>query len=135
MKKLLSTRYSAGGFNLSMLLLRLVFGLLMLKHGMGKLMNFSTLQGTFYNFLGMGPKAGLLLTIFAEVFCSLFIVLGLFTRLAAIPLIILTFVIIFSVGKNKPILDSELAILFCTAYIVLLFCGPGKVSVDSLMKN
>ena len=85
--------------------------------------------------MGLGPRTGLLMTLFAELFCSLFIMLGLFTRFAAIPLIILTLVIIFSVNKTKTLPESEVAILYLSAFIFLLFCGPGRISVDSLMKN
>ncbi len=74
--KILSTKYGAGAFNFSMLFLRVVFGLLMIiKHGYDKMMKFSTLQYPFYNFLGLGTKISLVLAIFAEVLCALFIVL------------------------------------------------------------
>jgi putative oxidoreductase len=135
MKKILSIHYSSGAFNFSMLLLRLSFGLLMLlKHGMDMLMNFSTLQAKFYNFMGIGSRFSLILAIFAEVFCSLFIILGLFTRLACIPLIIFLCVAIFSYYKNSPWGEMELSIIYLTAFITLLFCGPGKISVDGMMR-
>jgi putative oxidoreductase len=135
MKKLLSIRYSAGAFNFSMLLLRLSFGLLMLaQHGMPKLMKFSELSNGFYDPIGMGSKTALILAIFAEVFCSFFVILGLFTRLAVIPLIILMCVAFF--GANKGVVGTgELALLYLTVYVVLLFLGPGRVSVDGMIKK
>jgi putative oxidoreductase len=135
MKKLLSIRYSAGAFNFSMLLLRLSFGLLMLaQHGMPKLMKFSELSTGFYDPIGMGSKAALILTIFAEVFCSFFVILGLFTRLAVVPLIILMCVAFF--GANKGVVGTgEMALLYLTVYVVLLFLGPGRVSVDGMIKK
>src|SRR4051794_19793443 len=115
MKKLFSVNYSAISFNLSMLLLRLSFGLLLLiKHGMVKLMNFSVLQNNFYNFMGLGSKISLMLAIFAEVLCSLFVILGLFTRLTVIPLIITMIVAIYGANTGKPLIESELAILYLT---------------------
>jgi putative oxidoreductase len=117
-----------------MLLLRLSFGGLMLfNHGLNKLMKFATLQNEFYNFLGIGSRTSLLLNLFAEIFCSLLVVLGLFTRVAVIPLIIAMLVVIFSVDAKKPFLESELAILFFTAFVTLLLCGPGKISIDGMM--
>jgi putative oxidoreductase len=135
MKRLLSIRYSAGAFNFSMLLLRLSFGLLMLaQHGMPKLMKFSELSNGFYDPLGMGSKTALILAIFAEVFCSFFVILGLFTRLAVLPLIILMCVAFF--GANKGAVGTgELAIVYLTVYVVLLFLGPGRVSVDGMIKK
>jgi len=136
MKKLLSISYSNGAFNFSMLLIRISFGAMMLlKHGLPKLMKFATLQNEFYNFLGIGSRFSLILNLFAEVFCSLFLILGLFTRLTVLPLIIAMLVVIFGVDKGKPLAESELAILFLTAYITLLFCGPGRISVDGMINK
>jgi len=136
MKKLLSVQYSAGAFNFAVLLLRLGFGIIMLaNHGLDKLMNFSEIQNRFYSFMGMGPKFSLVLAIFAEVFCSMFVVLGLFTRLAVVPLIITMLVAIFGANATEPLLKSEVALLYLTAYIVLLFVGPGRISIDGMMKG
>ena len=136
MKRLLSINYSTGAFNFSMLLLRVVFGLLILiKHGYDKLINFSTLQYKFYNFFHLGLKTPLVLAIFAEFFCGLFIVLGLFTRLAVIPLIITMLVAVFGAEAGKPLVDSELALLYLGAFVTLLFCGPGKVSIDGMINK
>jgi putative oxidoreductase len=135
MKKLLSIRYSAGAFNFSMLLVRLVFGILMIvQHGMPKLMDFEKKASDFYDPIGIGSQASLVLVLFAEIFCSFFIVLGLFTRIAVIPLIILMTVAFF--GRHAGSLgQGEQALLYLTAYIVLLFCGPGRASVDGMIKK
>ena len=136
MKRILSIKYGAGVFNFSMLLLRVVFGLLIIiKHGYFKLQNFSTIQNNFYNFLGLGMKTSLVLSIFAEVLCALFVVLGLFTRFAAIPLVITMLVAIFGANTDKPLLESELALLYLGAFSTLVFCGPGKISVDGLINK
>jgi putative oxidoreductase len=134
MKRLLSINYSAVAFNFSMLLLRLVFGIMVLvNHGYMKMTNFASLEPKFYNFLGMGTKATLLLSIFAEVFCALFIVLGLFTRFAAIPLVITMLVAVF--GTGKPLIESELALLYLAAFTTVLFCGPGRISIDGMINK
>ena len=132
MKKLLSTKYSAGAFSTAMLVLRLGLGILMMMHGYDKLVHFGAKQNTFMNFLGTGSTLTLALVVFAEFFCSVFIVLGLFTRLATIPLIITTCVIIFKVNHGHVFLDDETAPLYLTGYLVLLLVGPGKASVDGM---
>ena len=122
-----SIDFSTTGFNIAMLLLRISFGaILMLKHGFDKVRTFDTLQHTFYNFIGLGSKASLILALFAEIFCSLLVVMGLFTRWACLPLIFTMLVIIFGHDAGKDLMDSELAIFNLTAFFVLLFCGPGK---------
>ncbi len=136
MKRILSIKYGSGAFNFSMLLLRVFSGIFMLvNHGYLKMMNFSDMQTKFYSFLGMGSKASLVLAIFAEVFCALFIILGLFTRLAAIPLVITMLVAIFGAGANKPLLEMEQAFLYLGVFLTLLFCGPGKLSIDGMINK
>jgi putative oxidoreductase len=133
MKKLLSTKYSAGAFNAAMLILRLGVGIMMMMHGYDKLVHFSSLQHKFMNFMGMGSTVSLTMVVFAEFFCSLFLILGLFTRLASIPLIIATCVMVFKAHNGDVFGDGETAALYLTAYLVLLFVGPGRVSVDSMI--
>lgn len=131
-----SILYSTASFNIAMLFLRISFGvLLMLKHGFEKVRNLDNLQSTFYSFLGMGPKASLILALFAEIFCSLLVVMGLFTRWACLPLLVMFLVIIFGHDAGKGLMDSELAIAYFTAFLVLLFCGPGRISVDGMINK
>jgi putative oxidoreductase len=133
MRKLLSTKYSPGVFNSAMLILRLGVGILMMMHGYDKLVHFGDLQQKFMNFMGIGSSWSLALVVFAEFFCSLFLILGLFTRLAAIPLIIATCVMVFKAHKGDVFGDGETAALYLTTYLVLLFVGPGRVSVDTMI--
>jgi putative oxidoreductase len=129
-----SISYSSMAFNIAMLLLRLCFGaVLMVKHGFAKVMNFTTLEHTFYNFLGLGPKFSLILILFAEIFCSLMIVLGLFTRWACVPIIFAMLIVIFGNDAGKDLLDSELALFYLSAFVTILFCGPGSISVDGMI--
>lgn len=133
MKKLLSTKYSAGAFNFAILVLRLVFGVLIMHHGYDKLIHFGEWHSTFMNFLGIGSSVSLALVIFAEFFCGLFVILGLFTRLSVIPIIIVLAVALFKAHHAAALGDGQPATLFLTAFIVLLFVGPGRVSVDSMI--
>ncbi len=105
----------------------------MMMHGYDKLKNFATLEPKFMNFMGIGSSASLALLIFAEFFCSMFLILGLFTRLAAIPLIIATCVMVFKAHNADVFGDGETATLYLASYLVLLLVGPGRVSVDSLI--
>ena len=132
MKKLMSTNYSAGAFNAAMLLFRLALGILMMNHGYMKLIGFASMKDHFMSFLGLGPSLSLALDIFAEFFCSLFLILGLFTRLATIPLIIVMSVAITMVHNYDFFGKGELATHYLACYLVLLILGPGRVSVDSM---
>ena len=133
MKKLLSAKYSAGAVNAAMLIARLALGILMMDHGYDKLIHFSEYSHQFINFLGMGKTLSLALVVFAEFFCSLFLILGLFTRLATIPLIITMCVVIFSINNVKVFMQHESPALYLTGFLVLLIIGPGRISVDSMI--
>lgn len=135
MRNLLSTKYSAGAFNTATLLLRLAFGALMMHHGYGKLVHFNETAQHMPNLLGIGQTATTALVVFAEFFCSLFIILGLFTRFACIPLIICMGYAFIVAHHAKFFGDNngELPVLYLTAFLVLLLVGPGKASVDGLI--
>ena len=134
MRSLLSTRYSAGAFNTGLLLFRVAIGLLMVKHGYDKMVHFNEYASHFMSFLGMGAKVSLALTIFAEFFCSILLILGLFTRFACIPLIIVMSVALFMVHNGNPYDDhGQMAALFLISYILILIIGPGKASVDGMI--
>jgi putative oxidoreductase len=84
---------------------------------------------------GLGPTASLVLSIFAEVVCALLIVIGLATRLAAIPLIINMLVALITVHAADPFGKMELPLFYLSIFIALLFAGSGKYSVDNALQG
>lgn len=123
--------------DLALLLLRLTFGGLMaINHGWGKFMKFFA-EGPikFPDPLGVGETLSLALTVFAEFFCALFVVVGLFTRQAVLPLIITMLVAIFVMHWGDPFAKKELAILYLIPYIILFFMGSGAWSVDGQIRK
>ena len=132
MKRLLSIHYSPLAFNAAMLVLRIAMGAMMMAHGYQKLVGFSSMKSDFYNLLGMGSTLSLALCIFAEFFCALFVMIGLFTRLVTLPLIISTSIALFDVHAMDFFNTGEKASLFLSGYIVLLLLGPGRASVDGI---
>lgn len=135
MNRLFSTRINNGAFNMAMLFLRLVTGGLMLHHGYQKLVGFNQMKGSFMNFLHLGSTVTLALVVFAEFFCSAFVILGLFTRLACIVLIINLIVIIFIVSHMDFFGKAEVASLYLVGFLAILLCGAGKASVDNMISK
>ncbi len=133
MKKLFSIRYSDSSISFSLFLLRLSLGGLMIPHGYQKLLNFGKYSEKFTDPFHIGGSASLSLTIFAEFFCAIFIVLGLMTRLATIPLIIAMSVALFVSHKGQIFGDGEHAALYLFGYFIIFFAGPGKISIDRLI--
>lgn len=134
MNRFLSTNYTENSFNLGALLLRLTFGLLIcINHGFQKLMDFSHLQYSFFDPFHIGHRWSLVLVLFAEVFCALLLVLGLFTRAAALVLVINMAVAAFMAHKGQSLAKLEPALTYLSVYFSLLLIGPGKFSVDRMM--
>jgi putative oxidoreductase len=117
------------------LLLRITFSLLMMTHGWSKFIGYSDKASDYPDPLGVSAPVSLLLTIFAELICSGFLLIGLFTRLSLIPLIVTMLVAIFIIHRGDPLGDKEHAISFLIPYVVLFLTGPGKYSVDRLLKR
>jgi putative oxidoreductase len=135
MKKLLSVSYPGWAFNLAMLVLRVGSGILMMNHGYDKLVHFKEYSANFMNFLGLGGTVSLALVVFAEFFCSIFMILGLFTRFAAIPLIIDVAVAVVKGHDMKIFSEGEHAAIFFLVYVAILLVGPGRISVDGMINK
>jgi len=121
--------------NLALLVLRLWIGVqMMVVHGVDKLMNFSSEAADFPDPIGLGRTASLALVIFAEVLASALLVVGLFTRFAALVLITDMTVAFICIHKSalSGTNNGELAFLYLLCYVVLLLAGPGRVSADKI---
>lgn len=120
-----------------LLLLRLMFGLSMAyAHGWPKLQKLMAGgEIKFLDFLGLGAEISLGLAVFAELGCALLLALGLFTRLAAIPLIITMFVAVFVAHWGDPYADMEKGLMFLIPYLCILLAGPGWYSIDAQIRK
>jgi putative oxidoreductase len=133
MKRLLSTSYTNTAFNLATFLLRATLAFLMcLDHGIPKLVHFSEWQHNFFDPLHIGPRWSLILVIVIEIFGSLLLILGLFSRIAAIFFVIEMAVVIFIFERGHAIENFEHAILFFAGFVCILLLGPGKISADAM---
>lgn len=102
----------------------------MLTHGLPKLQKILAGNYQFADPIGLGPELSLILVTFAEVICAILIIVGLLTKLAAIPLIIDMAVAFFIVHQADPFGDKEITLIFLGMFLALLFTGPGRYSLD-----
>jgi putative oxidoreductase len=122
--------------SLGLLLLRLaVGGMMLVGHGWGKLINFGEKASVFPDPLGVGSMTSLSLAVFAEVFCSIGIILGLATRFVAIPLTITMFVAAFIIHSDDPWQKKEFALLYLAPFLTLIFTGAGRFSLDAVIEK
>jgi putative oxidoreductase len=104
-----------------------------MQYGFQKMQHFSEWKTTFSDPFGLGSTFSLVLCIFAEFFCSLLLALGLFTRMALIPLIINMLVVVFIAHANDPFSDKEHGLSFLFPHILIFLTGPGRFSLDALL--
>lgn len=117
------------------LALRLMFGIMLLTHGITKIVNFGATAPMFPDPLGVGSAVSLGLAIFAEVGCSLALLLGLLTRPACLVLAFNMFVAIAAVHHFDFLGAGELAFLYFLIFVALLLTGAGRYSVDHLLRS
>ena len=137
--------------SIGLLLLRLGIGGYLITHGWGKLqMLLAGGAETFGDPIGLGSTLSLLLVTTSEFLCALLIVLGLATRLAAVPVVITMAVAAFVIhagdpwtmeaaanaffsGASKTWFSKEPALLYLIPFLSLVFTGGGKISLDGLI--
>jgi putative oxidoreductase len=139
--------------SIGLLILRLGIGGYLATHGWGKLQ--MVLAGDLDQFgdpIGLGPSTSLLLVTFAEFGCALLLVVGLATRLAAVPIVIAMAVAAFvahaadpwtagrgyelyMAGTAKSWASKEPALLYLVSFLALVFTGAGRYSLDALIRR
>ena len=114
-----------------LLLIRLFFGILFFMHGLDKLTNFNELSFTFPSVLGFGSYMTLMVAIFCEFACSMFLITGLMTRILLIPMILSMAVAFFDI-HDAMMPEGELSLIYLVIFLGLFIAGPGRYSVDYL---
>ena len=120
------------GVSFLLLFIRLFFGVLFFMHGLDKLTNFNALSENYPSVMGLGSYTTLMISIFCEFACSMFLMVGLVTRIVLIPMIVAMGVAFFDIHDGM-MPEGELALIFMIVFIVLFMTGPGRYSVDYLI--
>jgi putative oxidoreductase len=136
MKALIKKSFDPGNYHnsisISLLFLRIIVGIFMLTHGFGKfLLLISDGPIKFADPIGMGVTVSLVLAVFAEFICSIFLIFGFASRFSAIPLLITMLVAALIVHATDPFIRKELPLLYASIYLVIALAGAGKYSVDN----
>ena len=136
MKKIFSADTDNNNIHLALLILRVGVGLLMLSHGIPKMAGLVA-DGPvqFPSVFGFGAELSLTLAVFAEVICSVLLIVGFGTRIASVPLIVTMVVAVFFIHANDPFARQEMGLHYLLGYVMLLIAGAGKYSIDYLLVN
>lgn len=102
-------------------------------HGFGKLMNVFSGNFQFLDPIGLGPEISLILAAFAEGICAFLILIGFWTRLASLFLIVNMSVALFfyHLPAGDTFGDIEVLLFYLLSWIVIFLLGPGKYSIDN----
>ena len=121
--------------NLSLLILRLAGGLMMLTHGYPKFMKLLNGDFGFADPIGLGEEVSLIATVFAEFICSILVALGLFTRLASVPVLFTMLIAALVVHSGDPFGKQELGLLYAAVFAVTALNGGGNYSLDKIIRK
>ena len=139
--------------SLGLLILRLGTGGYMLTHGIPKLQKLLAGEyGALGDPIGIGEAPSLVLMVTAEVLCSVLVMTGAATRLAAIPPVIgmcvAAFVthaadpwtaqkaaMLFKAGQAESWSSKQPALMFAIPFLALVFTGAGRFSVDGRFRR
>ena len=117
-------------FSLLLLCLRLLFGIMLMLHGLEKVYNYTELCFVFPDPIHIGSEISLLFVIFAEILCSIFFIIGALYRIMMIPMVIIMLVAFFHIHEES-IVEGELAFIYLLMFILMYISGPGQYSIDA----
>ena len=136
---LFTPKFEQNAKNISLLFGRITFGGMMLfGHGIPKLAKFEQNPIKFADPLGIGVSLSLSLAVFAEVVCATLLILGIATRFASLQLLFTMAVAAFLVHEGDPFFGrpgKEFAMVYLSGYMMFFLMGPGKYSIDGLLKK
>jgi len=118
--------------NRAVLLFRiLISGELIIVHGLKKIGVGIAQAEVVPNPLGLPEMLNQVFATGANIVCPLLIILGLFTRLAAIPIVAVTLTGYFVVHGNDSLLERDIPFMFSVAFLFIIAVGPGRYSIDN----
>jgi putative oxidoreductase len=118
---------------LAPLLLRVAIGVEFIQTGLGKVQHLDRITAYFVELHIPMPAFNAVLVGWSELLCGTAILLGLFTRLATIPLIVSMCVAMMTAQRDKVFtldlfgLEEFHYLVMCVAIAIL---GPGRIALD-----
>lgn len=117
-------------------MLRISFGLLLtIAHGWPTVKGFLAGADQYPDPLGLGSRLSMGLVGFAELICAMLLTLGIFNRLALIPIIFSFAVAFFIYHHGDPLGSKELALHYLLIFVVLFITGPGDFTIRNLFST
>jgi putative oxidoreductase len=136
LQRIIDPRPSGRLLETGLLLFRLLAGFALLRvHGWEKVAYYEAELRSIPDPFGLGGGVNVAIAIFSDVFCALLVMLGLFTRLASLPILGTTLVGLLFVHINDPWHGRDVPLVYSIMFLVILLLGPGKYSLDGALSN
>ncbi|MDB2613540.1 DoxX family protein [Chlamydiales bacterium] len=124
-------------------IIRIIWGVQFVFAGWGKLSNLGATTEFFESLSITNPETMALTVGCIELICGLFMVFGLIARLTALPLVIVMIgayitahtAAVTSMFTDFEMFTNEAPFLFLYASLLVLAFGPGRLSLDYLIRN
>jgi putative oxidoreductase len=140
LKRILTLNFLPSSTDAGLLALRIcAFGSLFIKHGYEKIFTFSEMAARMPDPLHLGKTPTLIFAMTGDGICTLLIIIGLATRLAALYEFTIVFVAwafmhhFMFLGHGAD--HGEVIWLYISALIALFIAGPGRYSLDALLNR
>lgn len=106
-------------------------------HGWPKVMNYAHELTVIEDPFGLGPHFSLWSALIAEIVCPLFIMAGVATRLACLPVLAVLLVSMLVVHPGWSIAEGQFGWLLLIIFVTIALCGPGRwrVPFPSLLQS
>ena len=112
---------------LALLFMRVAAALLLLQvHGLPKLLHWHSEFQHIEDPFGLGATPTLALAVFAEVLCPILLILGVFARLACLPVIAVLLVALLFVHPQWSLEEGQFAWWMLILFTGLAIAGPGS---------
>lgn len=122
-------------YSIVLLAARIVFGILFMSHGIAKWIAFNEITEQFPDPLRIGSTLSFWLAIFAEVACTFGFMLGVLFKICLIPMIFTMCVALLIIHSGDPLVMKELALMYLTIFVLMFFSGPGRFSIDEILRK
>ncbi|CAM3345046.1 DoxX family protein [Pseudomonas floridensis] len=113
-----------------LLFMRVSVSLLLLHvHGLPKLMHWSEEVQRIEDPFGLGGTLTLALAVFAEVICPVLLILGIWSRLACLPVLAVLAVAVLFIHPEWSVEQGQFAWLLIILFLGLALTGPGPLVI------
>ncbi len=100
--------------------------MLLYVHGIPKILHYANELAHIEDPFGLGPSLSLWAAIFAEVLCPIAIVLGVGTRLACLPIIVVLLIAMLAVHPDWSVAEGQFGWLLLIIFMTIGLCGTGR---------